>query len=150
MCGRYTFFNNFDSLIESFNIDEIDSNIIESKPNYNISPTQYAPVIFQNDKKRIVKNMRWGLIPSWAKDDFKSLHNARLEGIETKISFKKLIKISSPEKHKKTIFIWPEGIFYESNLKYIKNYESLFSNEFSENHLIALGINNFKEQKYAC
>ena len=41
MCGRYTFFNNFDSLIESFNIDEIDSNIIESKPNYNISPTQY-------------------------------------------------------------------------------------------------------------
>jgi len=93
MCGRYTFFNNFDSLIESFNIDEIDSNIIESKPNYNISPTQYAPVIFQNDKKRIVKNMRWGLIPSWAKDDrFASkLINARSETINEKPSFKNLI-----------------------------------------------------------
>ena len=66
----------------------------------------------------------------------------------TEISqLKRLIKISNPEKNKKTLFIWPEGIFYESNLKYIKNYESLFSNEFSENHLIALGINNFKEQK---
>ena len=67
----------------------------------------------------------------------------------TEISqLKRLIKISNPEKNKKTLFIWPEGIFYESNLKYIKNYESLFSNEFSENHLIILGINNFKEQKY--
>ena len=29
---------------------------------------------------------------------------------------KRLIKISDPEKNKKTLFIWPEGIFYESYL----------------------------------
>jgi len=56
---------------------------------------------------------------------------------------KKLIKISDPEKDKKTLFIWPEGIFYESYLKDIKQYKKLFSEKFSENHLIILGINNF-------
>lgn len=56
---------------------------------------------------------------------------------------KKLIKYSNPEKNKKTLFIWPEGIFYESNLNEIKKYKSLFSNNFSKNHLIILGINNF-------
>ena len=55
----------------------------------------------------------------------------------------RLIKISDPEKDKKTLFIWPEGIFYQSYLEDIKKYESLFKNSFSENHLIVLGINNF-------
>jgi len=56
---------------------------------------------------------------------------------------KRLIKISEPEKDKKTLFIWPEGIFYESYLQNIVLYKDLFIDKFSENHLIALGINNF-------
>jgi len=57
---------------------------------------------------------------------------------------KQLIKISDPEKDKKTLFIWPEGIFYQSYLEDIKKkYQNLFKDKFSENHLIALGINNF-------
>jgi len=56
---------------------------------------------------------------------------------------KRLIKISDPEKDKKTLFIWPEGIFYQSYLEDIKKYQNLFENKFSENHLIILGINNF-------
>ena len=56
---------------------------------------------------------------------------------------KQLIKISDPEKDKKTLFIWPEGIFYQSYLQDIKKYKDLFKNKFSENHLIILGINNF-------
>ena len=57
---------------------------------------------------------------------------------------KRLIKISDPKKNKKTLFIWPEGIFYESYLEDIKQYKNLFHDKFSENHLIILGINNFK------
>ena len=66
----------------------------------------------------------------------------------------RLIKISDPEKNKKTLFIWPEGIFYQSNLQDIKKYKNLISSKFSENHLIILGINNFvyfddiKKRKY--
>jgi len=56
---------------------------------------------------------------------------------------KRLIKISDPKKDKKTLFIWPEGIFYQSYLEDIKKYQNLFKDKFSENHLIILGINNF-------
>jgi len=56
---------------------------------------------------------------------------------------KRLIKISDPEKNKKTLFIWPEGIFYESYLQDIEQYKNLFTDKFSENHLIILGINNY-------
>ena len=55
----------------------------------------------------------------------------------------RLIKISDPKKDKKTLFIWPEGIFYQSYLQDIKKYQDLFKDKFSENHLIILGINNF-------
>jgi len=93
MCGRYTFFDNIDSLQHSLNIDVIDSNIINHQASYNISPTQNAPVVFEENNKRILKNMRWGLIPSWAKDNsFASkLINARAETIADKPSFKNLI-----------------------------------------------------------
>jgi len=56
---------------------------------------------------------------------------------------KRLIKISNPVKNEKTLFIWPEGVFYESYLDDIKRYKNLFIENFSENHLIVLGINNF-------
>ena len=56
---------------------------------------------------------------------------------------KRLIKISDPEKNKKTLFVWPEGIFYESYLQDISIYKDLFRDNFSEKHLIILGINNF-------
>ena len=55
---------------------------------------------------------------------------------------KRLIRISDPEQNKKTIFIWPEGVFYESSLQDVKKYKKLFTENFSENHLIILGINN--------
>ena len=58
---------------------------------------------------------------------------------------KRLIKLSNPQKNKKTLFIWPEGIFYDSYLQDIKQYKELFANAFSNNHLIILGINNFSE-----
>ena len=70
------------------------------------------------------------------------------------LKLKRLIKISDPEKNKKTLFIWPEGIFYESYLQNIEQYKNLFTDKFSENHLIVLGINNYvgskdlKNQKY--
>ena len=70
-----------------------------------------------------------------------SLDNFSNQDEEFKL--KRLIKISNPEKDKKTLFIWPEGIFYQSYLKDIKKYQNLFGDTFSKNHLIIFGINNF-------
>jgi len=70
------------------------------------------------------------------------------------LQIKKLIKYSNPKKDKKTIFIWPEGIFYESYLQDLNKYKNLFNEKFSKNHLIILGVNNFvknndeNKQKY--
>ena len=60
---------------------------------------------------------------------------------------KRLIKISDPDKSKKMLFIWPEGVFYESYLQDIDKYKNLFNDSFSEKHLIVFGINNLKEKK---
>jgi len=70
-----------------------------------------------------------------------SLKDYNTQSEESQI--KRLIKISDPDKDKKTLFVWPEGIFYQSYLEDIKKYQNLFKDRFSEDHLIILGINNF-------
>lgn len=58
-------------------------------PRYNIAPTQPIPVIRQEGGKRHFVLVRWGLIPSWAKEVPQSvLINARAETIAEKPSFR--------------------------------------------------------------
>jgi len=57
----------------------------------------------------------------------------------------KLIKYSEPNKGKKTIFIWPEGIFLNENFSQRKDIKDLFKKNFSENHLIIFGANTTKK-----
>jgi len=52
-----------------------------------------------------------------------------------------LIKYSEPVKNKKTLFVWPEGVFTGFNFDQIKQYRTLFEEAFSENHLILFGSN---------
>ena len=56
-----------------------------------------------------------------------------------------LIKISSPQKNEKTIFIWPEGILPDISKNELKEYKFLFESKFDENHLLSLGINDIKK-----
>ncbi len=56
----------------------------------------------------------------------------------------KLIKYSEPDKKKKTIFIWPEGVFLNENFKSRKDIKDLFEQNFSDNHLIIFGANTSK------
>tara|TARA_B100000686_G_scaffold220467_1_gene227578 strand:+ start:3949 stop:5529 length:1581 start_codon:yes stop_codon:yes gene_type:complete len=78
--------------------------------------------------------------------------NFSLEEYNTKgeiFKLKRLIKISDPKKNEKTLFIWPEGIFYESYLQDIDQYKNLFESNFSKEHIIILGINNFSISNYS-
>ena len=56
-----------------------------------------------------------------------------------------LIKISSPQKNEKTIFIWPEGILPDISKDELKEYKFLFESKFDENHLLSLGINDIEK-----
>lgn len=89
MCGRYTLTVDTNSVIKRFNIKDYQG---EHKPRYNIAPAQKNPVVLLNEKtERIMTDMRWGLIPFWAKDDkigYKMI-NARVETVAEKPSYRK-------------------------------------------------------------
>ena len=89
MCGRYVVNNpvtKTNKLVKS-------AIQVEDVENYNAHPYQKLPVIKKYKNGNTLENLKWGLIPSWAKNkDFKALINARLETIDEKISFKKLVK----------------------------------------------------------
>ena len=91
MCGRKTLTKDMQSIIEELAIEEWETpdNYL---PNYNIAPTQNSPILIDNDK-RIVRPMRWGLIPSWAKDEKfgARMINARIETLPEKPSYRNLV-----------------------------------------------------------
>jgi putative SOS response-associated peptidase YedK len=64
----------------------------ELSPRYNIAPTQPAPVvrIAPGTGKRELVLLRWGLVPSWAKEPSigQRMINARGETVATKPSFR--------------------------------------------------------------
>ena len=55
---------------------------------------------------------------------------------------KDLIKVSNPNKNEKIIFVWPEGILPDISQKELIEYNWLFKESFSENHLLVIGINS--------
>ena len=105
MCGRFIFTD--PSKIKRLMPDaDIDQLRIEFAPNYNIAPSQNIPAVL-NDGSNKVRLIRWGLIPSWAKDisiGYRMI-NARAETLTEKPAFKRLIK-------EKRCLIFAEG-FYE-------------------------------------
>ncbi len=57
-----------------------------------------------------------------------------------------LIHLSNPKKNQPTIFLWPEGIIPDSYLEDMKIYKDLFSEKFSKNHIIIMGVNSLKNK----
>ena len=66
--------------------------------------------------------------------------------IEPISAIEDLIKISSPQKNQKTIFIWPEGILPEISKDQLQEYNWLFENKFTDNHILAIGVNDIIKQ----
>ena len=89
MCGRYAVKKS--TLLVANNLVKKNINVNLDQDNFNCSPGSKYPVVKSASNGKYLEMTTWGIKPSWAKEDFKSLHNARLEGIDTKISFKKLI-----------------------------------------------------------
>ena len=89
MCGRYVITN---SVIKAEKL--IKSAIqVENIDNYNAHPSEKLPIIKKYKNGNTLENLKWGLVPNWAKEkDFQPLINARLETVDEKVSFKRLIK----------------------------------------------------------
>ena len=75
-----------------FEIDEIR---IEWHPSYNVAPTTKVPVIRrEDDGRRELVELSWGLRPFWAKPDAKlpMMINARAETVASKPSYRSAFK----------------------------------------------------------
>jgi putative SOS response-associated peptidase YedK len=92
MCGRFTLDTTESDLAQQFKVEVNQS--IPSR--YNIAPSQLILTIKKTDKgKRLLEQMRWGLIPHWVKnlDSWKgNLINARVETVAEKQSFRGAFK----------------------------------------------------------
>ncbi len=92
MCGRFAFFAHRKRLQEQFSLSHIPEEI---PSNYNITPGQdIAAVREMKDGTRGLVMLRWGLVPSWARD-FKTgyrMINARAESVAEKPAFRNAFK----------------------------------------------------------
>ncbi|HSS08626.1 MAG TPA: SOS response-associated peptidase [Acidimicrobiales bacterium] len=94
MCGRYTSTSTPALLAETFAVDEVKAEELPLR--YNVAPTQevYAVAESRGEKpRRLLRALRWGLVPSWAKDPSvgNRMINARAEGIGSKNAYKRAL-----------------------------------------------------------
>jgi putative SOS response-associated peptidase YedK len=101
MCGRYATARNPDDLVEEFGIERVAGEGLA--PNYNVAPTDDVYAVLERlDKghpgkppQRQLRVVRWGLVPSWAKDPKigNRLINARAETLAEKPAFRKAFAV---------------------------------------------------------
>lgn len=94
MCGRFTLHANLGEIEQRFAVQE---RLFDFPQRYNVAPAQPIAVVTQNaygDGAKLLELYRWGLVPSWAKDESigNKLINARAETLAEKPSFKSALR----------------------------------------------------------
>src|SRR5438270_1589530 len=89
MCGRFTLHVDIKTVAHHFGVPAT----LETTPRYNVAPTQDVVSVMRNGDSHLAL-LRWGLIPSWAKDESigSRMINARAETLIEKPSFKGLLR----------------------------------------------------------
>jgi putative SOS response-associated peptidase YedK len=90
MCGRYSLSGKTEF---EFNIAGVVVRLVGFALRYNVAPTQLMPVIVQ-EQKPTVKEMRWGMVPAWAKDEKTgfTMINAKVENLVSSNHWRRVLK----------------------------------------------------------
>jgi len=91
MCGRFAFYSPGEAAAALFGATAP----ADIEPRYNIAPTQYVAAIRNGaNEQREVVMLRWGLVPTWAKDPSigNRMINARAETVAEKPSYRNAFK----------------------------------------------------------
>lgn len=97
MCGRYASSREPDDLVDEFDVAETVL-ATTPEPSWNVAPTDPVYAILERPPKgddeavrRQLRALRWGLVPSWAKDPKigSRMINARVETAAEKPAFRK-------------------------------------------------------------
>lgn len=99
MCGRYASSRKPDDLVEEFGVTvEVAGACAAPEADYNIAPTKTVAAVLERGPEsslpgRQLRAVRWGLVPSWAKDRSigARLINARVETLAEKPAFRKAL-----------------------------------------------------------
>jgi putative SOS response-associated peptidase YedK len=88
MCGRYVIKAPVSQLATMFDLIDVPA----LRPRFNVAPTQSVPAVRlkPEKKERELVLLKWGLIPSWAKDPAigNRMINARADTVAEKPSFR--------------------------------------------------------------
>ena len=97
MCGRYAASRDPDDLVEEFEVVERPEQVLP--PSWNVAPTQDVYAVVERPPRgepeasaeRRLRVVRWGLVPSWAKDPAigNRMINARMESVAEKPAFRR-------------------------------------------------------------
>ncbi len=89
MCGRYASSRRPEDLLEEFDVvdDRVPSPL---EPDFNVAPTKEVYAVLERDQRQL-RSLRWGLVPSWAKDASigNRMINARMETVAEKPAYRK-------------------------------------------------------------
>jgi len=91
MCGRFELHTNPAAIALAFGLAHPPA----VAPRYNIAPMQEVPVVrATREGERELMQVRWGLVPRWAKDPSigARMINARAETLESKPAFRNALK----------------------------------------------------------
>lgn len=85
MCGRYTLASSPGELVETFDVPDLDFELVAR---YNIAPGQTAPVVGEDRRGRRIGLLRWGFLPSDAREAGGGWVNARAESASRRRTFR--------------------------------------------------------------
>ncbi len=127
MCGRFTLYTDFDHILDYYEIEHPINFVFH--PRYNIAPTQQLLAIINDGKHNIAGFLKWGLIPSWAKDEKNSakLINARAETLLEKPSFRQLIQRKRCIIPADGIYEWKQTEQGKQPMRIVMNNQAVFS-----------------------
>jgi apolipoprotein N-acyltransferase len=96
-----------------------------------------------NKNKNILKKANKKINIKVISPNFPLKYDLSINEIESRL--KKLIKYSEPNLDKKTLFVWPEGVFSGYSFTEIAIFKNYFKKNFSKEHYIIFGVNKLKE-----
>ena len=126
-----------------FNIGYIKKIIISIISIILISALYIYGSIEINKNENFLKKVNKKINVKIVSPNFKLIYGLDIK--QTKERLKKLIRYSEPNLNKKTLFIWPEGVFSGYSYNDILIYKNLFIKKFSKDHHIIFGVNKLDE-----
>jgi putative SOS response-associated peptidase YedK len=95
MCGRATYKLTWEEIVALYRLT-LGQPAVNTRARFNVCPTTTIDTILDQDGKRRLERMRWGLIPSWWSKPLKDMKlatfNARAETVTEKPMFRSAFK----------------------------------------------------------